>query len=107
MNVKVNNDIIATFLGLKPDGYFYEGWKLKEAGLPFIPGIHGNGTSNLKFHSSYDWLFVAIRKLQSVTEEPEVLDDLERSLWFNDIAYVCSDVVDAIHEYNYQQVQQS
>lgn len=54
----------------------------------------------VKYATSWDALMPVINKLKSVWEEPEELDELRSSLWWNDINYVYEDVVELIKEYN-------
>ena len=57
----------------------------------------------LEWHfTDYNSLMQVVNKLQSVTEEPEELDDLKQSLWFNSIADLRTDLADAIQWYNKQ-----
>lgn len=74
-----DNQLIAEFMGVKPDknwhsGTWYIGQELKDAGLPFSPGIHGNGTHEPPFESSWDWLMPVI---QRILDLGIVIDDME------------------------------
>ena len=99
MSVIESNKLIASFMGLTLG--HPELFELRWADQYFDANRNRIG-KHLLYHSSYDWLMPVIRKLQSVTEEPEELDDLKQSLWFNDIKDVFIYVVDAIQWYNKQ-----
>jgi len=62
--VKTNNRLIAEFMGVKPVDGWYNGWELHKAGLPFAYGAMGNGTHDLKFHTSWDWLMPVVEKIE-------------------------------------------
>ena len=70
------NKLIAEFMGVKPVDGFYNGWELHKAGLPFSYGAMGNGTSDPKFHASWDWLMPVVEKI-------ETLELLPNDNWFN------------------------
>jgi len=58
--------IIGKFMGVIPDKKgWYDGQELKKAGLPFSPGWMGNGTKDLKFSTSYDWIMSVIVKIDT------------------------------------------
>lgn len=62
--VKENNDKIAKFMGLTPDSLgFYLGTDIRKLGIPF-PQYMGNGTTDLQFHTSYDWLMPVLEKIE-------------------------------------------
>lgn len=62
--VKENNDKIAKFMGLTPDSLgFYLGADIRKLGIPF-PQHMGNGTTDLQFHTSYDWLMPVLEKIE-------------------------------------------
>lgn len=58
------NKVIGKFVGVVPTGTWYNGNDLYKAGLPFSCGAMGNGTEQLKFHESWDWLMVAVEKIE-------------------------------------------
>lgn len=62
--VKENNDKIAKFMGLTPDSLgFYSAADIRKLGIPF-PQYMGNGTNDLQFHKSYDWLMPVLEKIE-------------------------------------------
>ena len=85
------NKLIAEFMGVKPVDGFYNGWELHKAGLPFSYGAMGNGTSDPKFHSSWDWLMPVVEKVESLGFEtsiyhlPQVLNTVKIISGRNDV----------------------
>lgn len=72
-----SNKLIAKFMGVRPEKTkftenWYDGQELKDAGLPFSPGIHGNGTDTLKFYSSWDWLMPVVEKIENLDQDKRV-----------------------------------
>ena len=63
VSLRSENKLIAAFMGVKPDGDWFNGQELFKAGLPFYYGLMGNGTNDLKFHCSWDWLMPVIQKI--------------------------------------------
>lgn len=60
--------LIAAFLGVTPDEKgFYNGYELHKAGLPFSYGAEGNGTDDLKFNRSWDWLMPIVDKVEGLS----------------------------------------
>jgi hypothetical protein len=90
--VKTNNRLIAEFMGVKPVDGWYNGWELHKAGVPFAYGAMGNGTHDLKFHTSWDWLMPVVGKITSTNEEPEELDNLRAALLCADLQTAFSEV---------------
>ncbi len=70
---KVLNKLIAEFMGVKPVDNWFDGFELYKAGLPFAYGTMGNGTDELKFKSSWDWLMPVIEKIDSTILETDVI----------------------------------
>lgn len=66
MNTKENNKLLAEFLGVKPHGDWFDGHELQNIGLPFNYGAMGNGTSTLRFSTSWDWLMVVVDKIEDL-----------------------------------------
>lgn len=70
MNQQIIKDIntkIAAYLGLTSDKLgFYSANDFRKVGVPF-PQYMGNGTNELKFHSSLDWLNPVINKIERET----------------------------------------
>ena len=65
--MKENNKLIAEFIGVKPkDKDWYDGYELHKAGLPFAYGAMGNGTNDLKFYESWDWLMPVVDKIDKL-----------------------------------------
>lgn len=54
--------------------------------------------SELKYHSSWDWLMPVIGKLTSECEEPEELDNLRLHIITNDILYAWKFVVNYLSD---------
>lgn len=70
--IMIGSELIAKFMGVNPMkafGYenWYDGYQLQKAGLPFAYGAMGNGTSELKFHTSWDWLMPVVEKVEEVS----------------------------------------
>lgn len=68
MKTTESNKLIAEFMGVTPTEtkytkYWYDGYELHEAELPFSYGAMGNGTSELKFSTSWDWLMPVVEKI--------------------------------------------
>lgn len=62
-----NNILLAEFLGVKEkESNWFDGYELQEAGLPFNYGAMGNGTRDLKFHTSWDWLMLVVDKIEGL-----------------------------------------
>lgn len=91
------NQLIAEFMGITDDKGWYDGFLLDKAGLPFSYGAMGNGTRQLNFNSSWDWLMPVIGKISNQCEEPEELDGLKYALLCNDIDTAWIFVVDHIN----------
>jgi len=71
MDTQENNKLIAEFMGVKPTStkhtkYWYDGQELKAAGLPFSPGQMGNGTDELNFATSFDWLMPVVGNIENL-----------------------------------------
>ena len=52
------------------------------------------------YHTSWDSIMPVLRKIQSLTEEPEDIDHMKDAFWMNSIEYLHTDIVDWIIEYN-------
>ena len=63
MNTTEGNKLIAEFMGVVSSENWYDGYELHKAGIPFNYGAMGNGTSELKFHSSWDWLMPVVERI--------------------------------------------
>ena len=75
--MKENNKLIAEFIGVKPkDKDWYDGYELHKAGLPFAYGAMGNGTNDLKFHESWDWLMIVANEIIKSRDEQNANWDL-------------------------------
>lgn len=63
------NRLIAEFMGVPEETAYghpwYDGFLLDKAGLPFNYGAMGNGTGNLKFRYSWDWLMPVVEKIEN------------------------------------------
>ena len=66
MTTNENNEIIAGFIGVKAENGWYDGYELHKAGLPFKYGAMGNGTRELSFHKSWDWLMPVVEKIETL-----------------------------------------
>jgi hypothetical protein len=107
--VKEGNRLIAEFLGVKPVDGWYNGWELHKAGVPFAYGAMGNGTHELKFHTSWDWLMPIVDKCSIMAHELYLEHDIEFWMFMaNEIQAVWSKVVEFIKEHRliYQSLNQ-
>ena len=78
MNTTENNKLIAEFMGVTPNNNgWYDGLELQRIGLPFAFGAMGNGTSELKFNTSWDWLMPVLKKIDSYANEVMSIDDFD------------------------------
>ncbi len=68
------NKMIAEFMGVMPIKGWCDGYALNKAGLPFNYGAMGNGTSDLKFHSSWDWLMPVVEKIEGLDDNEGEFD---------------------------------
>ena len=64
-----NNKLIAEFMGVKPKNNWFDGYELSKAGLPFSYGAMGNGTDELKFNTSWDWLMPVVAECLRIIGE--------------------------------------
>jgi len=100
MNTTKGNKLIAEFMGVSPVGSgasdkepnWYDGWELQKAGLPFKCGIMGNGTHELPFHSSWDWLMPVVEKIEN---ESDSIIEIEL-----DNAHISGDFKLSVHEHS-------
>lgn len=61
--MKNDNKLIAEFMGVTPTDNWYDGYELHKAGFPFNYGAMGNGTTEPKFTTSWDWLMPVVEKI--------------------------------------------
>lgn len=99
-----NNRLIAEFMGVEQiDKNWFDGHDLVQAGLPFAYGIEGNGTSILKFHTSWDWLMPVANEIIKSRDEQNAdwdLSNLKAALQTTNIEMVYKSVVTFIEWYN-------
>lgn len=106
-----NNKLIAGFMGvITKEKNWYNGQELKKAGFPFSPGLMGNGTDDLKCHSSWDWLIPVIKKIHKTigvklidnctTEEWNIYKTIDNLSFYQDIDSIYFYVVEFINWYN-------
>jgi len=67
---------------------------------PLKKWVEQDETYTGQYHTSWDALMPVVQKLQTVTEEPEELDDLKYNLWFNTFDSVYAEVVYCIKQHN-------
>lgn len=85
-----NNILLAEFLGVKEkESNWFDGYELQEAGLPFNYGAMGNGTRDLKFHTSWDWLMLVVDKidkteLSGLTFAVDILNGLTQIICYGE-----------------------
>lgn len=66
MDTEQSNKLIAEFMGVDSSENWYNGRELQEAGLPFAYGSMGNGTRDLRFHTSWSWLMPVVEKIEQL-----------------------------------------
>lgn len=102
------NKLIAEFMGVtQKENNWYDGFELHQAGLPFRCGAEGNGTHELKFDTSWDWLMSVVEKISSLSK-PNFTDEINRKRIeifkkvdiFSTIEWVYKSVIEFIKWYN-------
>ena len=102
------NKLIVEFMNVKPTFNSYSNKYTWNDGIFFsVATTTEELTMNaivkyVKYHTEWNWLMPVVKKIQSVTEEPEEIDDLRDMLWLGSVSDVYEVVVDTIDRYNRQ-----